>query len=264
MTGGQRTAFLVPHPPILVPEVARGRNAEIQTTARSMQALAAQLDEAQPDALVLMSPHAPMIGRKIAVITGHRYQGSLAQFGAGEARLDAACDGDLAAAIVDAAGEDALLIETGTAAPLDHGALVPLSFLDPGSRHPLVLLSIALNGMATFERVGAAIGRAAEHLGRRIVFVGSGDLSHRLTPDAPAGYVPEAAKFDREIVRILEKGDLDALADLDPELVERAGECGLRSIYTAAGYVGPHPSLHEVLSYEGPFGVGYLVARLGS
>lgn len=259
-----RTAFLTPHPPVLVPEVGRGRDLEIADTAASMGKLSAELASLAPDALVLMSPHAPVIGRKIAVIRSQRYQGSLAQFGAPEVAFDVACDAELGQAIVDAAGEDCLLVETGAAAPLDHGALVPLSFLDREGRFPLVLISIAFNGMATFERLGAAVGTAAEQLGRRIVFVGSGDLSHRLTPDAPAGYAAEAARFDREIVKIVQKGDLDALADLDPDLVETAGECGLRSVYTAAGYVGPRPSVHEVLSYEGPFGVGYLVARLVS
>lgn len=264
MAAEPRTAYLTPHPPILVPEVGRGRDEEISDTADAMRMLASDLAELAPDTLVIMSPHAPVIGRKIAVIRSKEYHGSLGQFGAAEVSARTACDQELAAAIVRAAGEDTLLVETGAAAPLDHGALVPLAFLDPQGRYPLVLLSIALNGMATFERLGAAVGKAADEVGRRIVFVGSGDLSHRLTPEAQAGYSADGAKFDREIVSILKKGDLDALADLDPELIEGAAECGLRSIYTAAGYVGGKPGVHQVLSYEGPFGVGYLVAKLVS
>ena len=264
MSDEDRVAFLTPHPPVLVPEVGRGREEDIGATSKAMATLADALTEYRPDAVVLMSPHAPVIGRKIAVVMAKEYQGSLKQFGAPDVTIAASCDRDLATAIVDFAGEDALLVQTGNIAPLDHGALVPLSFLDPEGRFPLVLMSIALSGMATFERLGAAVGRAADSLGRRIVFVGSGDLSHRLTPDAPAGFVPDAARFDREIVSIITKGDLDRLADLDPELIDRAGECGLRSVWTAAGFVGPEPAVHEVLSYEGPFGVGYMVAKLSA
>lgn len=260
----RRRAYLTPHPPILVPEVGRGRDTEIASSASAMADLADDLMRDPPETLVLMSPHAPIIGRNVAVITAGRYRGSLAQFGAPEVECSPACDEELAKAISDHAGDEALLVETGGVAPLDHGALVPLSFLDREGRFALVLMSIALSGMAAFERLGAAIGKAADATGRRIVFVGSGDLSHRLTPGAPAGYEPDASRFDDQIVSILRKGDLERLADLDPELVELAGECGLRSIYTAAGFVGPEPSVHEVLSYEGPFGVGYMTARLGS
>jgi MEMO1 family protein len=264
MTQARRIAFVTPHPPILVPEVGRGREAEISATAGAMTKLAEEVRADPPDAFVLMSPHAPTIGRQVAVLAGESYRGSLYQFGASEVALAPLCDHPLAEAIDREAGTDTLLVETSRVAPLDHGAIVPLSFLDPKSEIPLVLLSIAMSGMATFERIGAAIGRAVgPPLDRRIVFVASGDLSHRLTPDAPAGYVADAKNFDSEIAGILKAGNLDKLADLDPELVDRAAECGLRSIYAAAGYMGrPDPSRHEVLSYEGPFGVGYLVGRL--
>jgi hypothetical protein len=42
----------------------------------------------------------------------------------------------------------------------------------------------------------------------------------------------------------------------------RAGECGYRSILVALGSVGNELPDHQVLSYEGPFGVGYMVAVL--
>lgn len=267
MPDSRRIALLTPHPPILVPEVGRGRDVDIRETADAMRVLADGLSSDPPQTLVIMSPHAPFLGAsKVGVIMGARYEGSLAQFGAPKVAFGTSCDRELALAIADEAGADVLAVDAGasTSAPLDHGAMVPLSFLDREGRFPVVLINISLGGMATFERIGAAIGAGADRVGREIVFIASGDLSHRLAPDAPAGYAPDAKLFDKEIVSIVRSGDLDRLADLDPELVERAGECGLRSVYAAAGFVGPSPNAHEVLSYEGPFGVGYLVGRLAS
>jgi MEMO1 family protein len=258
----RRLAFITPHPPILVPEVGRGRELEISATGDAMKRLADEIAADPPDSLVLISPHAPMIGRQVAVLLGESYAGSLKDFGAPEVMLAPTCDRELALAIVDESRGDSLPIERGAVLPLDHGAVVPLSFLDREYSIPLVLMSLASSGMATFERLGASIGRAAERLGRRIILVASGDMSHRLTPEGPYAYAPEGKLFDREIVGIVRSGNLDKLADLDPELVEKASECGLRSIYAAAGYVGSDPGEHEVLSYEGPFGVGYLVGRL--
>ncbi|MEK7847448.1 MAG: AmmeMemoRadiSam system protein A, partial [Chloroflexota bacterium] len=90
--------------------------------------------------------------------------------------------------------------------------------------------------------------------------IASGDLSHRLLPSAPAGYDPQGAVFDRKLVELVAARDAQGVLDLDPELIERAGECGLRSITMLLGAVEGLPAKPEGLSYEGPFGVGYLVA----
>lgn len=90
----------------------------------------------------------------------------------------------------------------------------------------------------------------------------SGDLSHRLLPGAPAGYDPQGKVFDEEVVRLVGKGDIPGLMSLDPELVERAGECGYRTMIMMLGALDGYRVEAEVLSYEGPFGVGYMVAAL--
>ena len=94
---------------------------------------------------------------------------------------------------------------------------------------------------------------------RRILFVGSGDLSHRLTKDAPAGYNKEGKKFDEKLVSLLEKNDYEQVILMDPFWVDEAGECGLRSVCTVLGLVNQEQFTHRLYSYEGPYGVGYLV-----
>ena len=48
--------------------------------------------------------------------------------------------------------------------------------------------------------------------------------------------------------------------DISEELVESAGECGLRPIFFLMGSMDGMEASSRVLSYEGPFGVGYAVA----
>ena len=86
-----------------------------------------------------------------------------------------------------------------------------------------------------------------------------GDLSHRLI-HAPAGYEPLGTEFDRKLVDVVSRLDAQAVLDLDPNLIERAGECGLRSITILLGALQGLAVKPQVLSYEGPFGVGYMVA----
>ncbi len=98
-----------------------------------------------------------------------------------------------------------------------------------------------------------------------MLFVASGDLSHRLTRTAPAGYDPRGKDFDETVVELMRIGDFAALTALDRDLVHGAGECGLRSLVALGGFLGDEATSDpEVYSYEGPFGVGYLVARFGA
>ena len=145
----------------------------------------------------------------------------------------------------------------------DHATLVPLSLLRVSEGTRVVVLSLSYLSNESHRRLGEIVADCADELERKVVFVASGDLSHRLTVDAPAGYSARGAVLDAEIVEAVRRGALGSLRYLDPALVEAGGECGLRSIITLGGYCGEDPVPTRVLSYEGPWGVGYLAALVG-
>lgn len=145
----------------------------------------------------------------------------------------------------------------------DWGFNVPLHFL-----HPNYQLLIT-NYLTTFESPKQHFAWGKKIINqipesRRIGWIASGDMSHRLKEDGPYGLHPSGPKFDRKFIELLKKKDVSGILNLDSNLIEEAGECGLRSFCMLLGAleeteVNWKP---EVLSYEGPFGVGYLVARL--
>jgi len=260
---------VAPHPPIAVPEVGRGRDREIKDIQEAMLELGRRLKDKSPEVLVFITPHGPVFSDAVGVYTFKRLQGDLGQFGAPSVSFDAE-NHRLAAAIVEAAGKigvsvagiDAdIMNRVGMEARLDHGVMVPLYFLQKaGVDLPMVVISIGMLPYHEIYRVGLAIQQASGEIGAPVAVVASGDLSHRLTPDAPAGYDPAGAEFDREVVRLVEEGDARGLVTLDPGLVEKAGECGLRPVIMALGAVDGLELDPQVLSYQGPFGVGYMVA----
>jgi len=97
----------------------------------------------------------------------------------------------------------------------------------------------------------------------RFGLIASGDLSHCLKAEGPYGFNPQGPKFDKELVEALKKKDVKKILKLD-DMYPEAGECGLRSICFVLGILQEAEIdwQAEVLSYEGPFGVGYLVANL--
>ena len=63
-------------------------------------------------------------------------------------------------------------------------------------------------------------------------------------------------------MKYLENYQVEKILTMDPDLVQAAGECGLRSIAVLLGCLDGEAVQTEILSYEGPFGVGYPVALL--
>ena len=140
---------------------------------------------------------------------------------------------------------------------LDHGAMVPLYFVDNNKNYKLVHVTYGMLSPLELMNFGKCINKAVLDTNKKAVFIASGDLSHRLTKDGPYPYTPLGAEFDKELISTLEKGDLKSLFTLDKHLICEAGECGLRSLYILAGAINDNTISSKLLSYEGPFGVGY-------
>lgn len=264
-------AFM-PHPPIMVPEVGRGELAKIAATVSAAQELVAKLAARQPEVVVIISPHGPVFRDAVGMWATSELGGSLAQFGAREVKFSYRLDLELSRAVVDAsrqAGVPVVWLDEkasqryGLTPELDHGMMVPLYYLwQAGIKAPLVALGMALMDRQKLYTFGMALSRAVKASRRRVLLVASGDLSHRLLPGAPAGYNPQGEVFDRRVKELLAALDVEGLLALPEDLAEQAGECGLRSFIMALGAVDGYKITGEVLSYEGPFGVGYLVARI--
>ncbi len=254
----------------MVPAVGKKQSDIVIKTRQAMLDLGRRLKESGAESMVMISPHGPVFRDGIAVNMARTLRGSLKSFGAPEVSLELENDLDLASIIRRCARDDGITTvglterEAGqyrVDLELDHGLTVPLYFLaEAGVRLPAAVVYMALLPNDRLYRFGAAVQRAVGESGKKVAVIASGDLSHRLTRGAPAGYDPLGEKFDREMVRLLKAADAAGVMNLDPDLVERAGECGLRPVIIMLGTLDGRDVDSEVLSYEGPFGVGYLVA----
>lgn len=261
---------LVPHPPIIIPEIGKESLGEVEATISAMKQLAAQVAGAEPDTLVFISPHSTNFRDSIAVKASPVLKGSLAEFGAPEITLSVMNDLDFVkelAKVADIMQVPMNMVGVGYynaegVDELDHGIMVPLHYLRQAIDVPIASVAISFHGYEDHFELGRAIRKAAQNAGKNIAFIASGDLSHKLKPDAPAGYSPAGQEFDALIKDIFERSCFEELEDIDWSLPEDAGECGLRSIYTLAGVFSGEPVDTQVLSYEGSLGVGYMVAAV--
>jgi len=109
--------------------------------------------------------------------------------------------------------------------------------------------------------LGQAIQKTDATTDKIIGIVASGDLSHRVTKNAPNGFHPQGAAFNQYIVAVLQRGKLKELLNMDRLLAREIGECGLRPTFCLMGILERLSIKIQVLSYEAPFDVGYAVAQ---
>ena len=254
---------IAPHPPIMVPEVGKESIANVVRSIAAMSELTKRLIESGAESVVLISPHAPLEVDSFVAYEGPQVCGDFSHFNAPGTNFTTPIDEELLAAIKDAAASEHYEVTTLPEHDLDHGTAVPLYFLlQNGWRGKVVTLGYSFLSNHDHLRFGSCIRKAVDEVGRRVGFIASGDLSHRLKPLAPAGYNPHAHVFDEQVVDALRSNEPQKIIDIDFDLRRLAGECGFRSMLVAIGASSELPLSCEVLSYEAPFGVGYLVAQI--
>lgn len=262
---------IAPHPPIIIPAIGRGELEKAAKTVAGMQALSRKVKEAEPELIILITPHGPVLREGPAVLTSELLEGSFAQFGFPQIRINVKTDLELLELLQQETEKDALkpVFLGGTSNlshgsdDLDHGAMVPLYYLQQeGLDLPGLHITFGFNSYRELYRFGQSLRRAADRRGLPYVVLASGDLSHRLIPGAPAGYSRRGTEFDQKLVDYLAGAEVEKILNFDQQLVEEAGECGLRSFIIALGMLDGTAFSSDIISYEGPFGVGYLVASL--
>ena len=145
----------------------------------------------------------------------------------------------------------------------DWGFNVPLFFLAKDFKGEIKTYLIELEPPQFYFEEGKKVYKELDKT-KKYALIASGDLSHCLKAEGPYGFHPDGPKFDKDLIEALKKKDIEKILKLD-DLYPEAGECGLRSFCFLLGILEASGLdwQPEILSYEGPFGVGYLVANFG-
>ena len=253
-------AIMVPHPPILLPEVGRGEEKKIAASDRAYRKAAALAAELRPDAIVLSSPHAAMYADYFHISPGKSARGDMGQFRAPQLRFQVRYDEAFTIELERLAEREGFPAGTlgERRAELDHGTMIPLYYVNQYyTDYKLVRIGLSGLPLADHYRLGQMIQQTAERLDRRVLFIGSGDLSHKLLAEGPYGFKEEGPAYDERIMDVMGRAAFDELLDFDETFCDKAAECGHRSFCILAGALDGKVLETERLSHEGTFGVGY-------
>jgi len=255
-------AAIVPHPPMLLPKVGKDNVKKAKVTVAAMKTIEQDLYLSHPDTIVVVSPHGPVMPDAFMINLAANYSAGFKDFGDFETVKTWTADFMLIDRIQRNARKETPLV-LGSEENLDYGAGIPLVLL---TEHlpkvtviPVVTSGLDLKAHYDF---GKLLKDELMASNKRVAVVASADLSHTLTKDAPAGFAKEGAELDKTIQDLLTTKNAAGLIGTDTKLREAAHECGLRPILTLLGTLDGVNYDPKIISYEFPFGVGYLVSNL--
>ena len=253
-------AYMVPHPPMIVPQIGRGSEKQITETVRAYQLVAEDIAALKPETVIISSPHTVLYADYFHISPGEEAKGDFGRFRAPEVSFHEKYDTELVNAICELA--DSRGFPAGTLGErdrsLDHGTMVPLYFTEQKFRN-FRLVRIGLSGLSLADHYtfGQIIQQAVNSTGRKTVFIASGDLSHKLQEYGPYGFAAEGPEYDRRIMDVCSRGAFGELFDFDEAFCDRAAECGHRSFVIMAGALDGMNVEARQLSHEDVTGVGY-------
>lgn len=262
-------AAICPHPPVIIPTI--GSPSDFRKTAetrKAMEKIAEIFAKTQPDTVILISPHGPVEYQEITISISPTLSGNFEQFNDFKSSFIFENDLETAKLFYQGSKLQKISVRLVEQPVLDHGSLVPLYYLTKNYKKVKIIpVAYSYPDKKNNFDFGKIVFDVCDKIkDKNIAVIASGDLSHRLTLDAPAGFDPEGTEFDKQLIQLLDNNDTEAVLNIDKKLIEQAGECGYLSIVILLGVIEQlnkgrvfKKANFKSLSYEGPFGVGYLV-----
>lgn len=255
-------AAITPHPPLLIPSIGKENLKKIEKTKLALERLEEELYLSHPDSILIISPHGHLLPDSFTTNFNPTLESDLREFGDLATNLKLKGEMDLAYKIRSASKEGGFKTIMTSEPKIDHGVAVPLFYL-AAHLPDITVLPVGFSDLdwKTHVDYGYMLKESIMRCSKRVAVIASGDLSHALTTDAPAGFNAAGAEFDAKIQELLSTKNAAGMLQLDPKFVDDAAECGFRSFLILMGILRGVNCTYQSHSYEGPFGVGYLTAN---
>lgn len=255
-------AAIVPHSPLLIPSIGKDKLEALSKTTAALKEIEEALYLSKAETIVMISPHAQAYPDAFSANMAPKYRGSLKEFGDHETTIEAKGDFMVLDHVQRELRGANIPFTLTSEENLDYGITIPLLLLTKQMKDwKLIPLAPSLLDTQAHLDFGRGLKEVLHREETRIAFIASADLSHKLTADSPGGASIEGPAFDATIQTKVKSMDVQGLLALDPQAIEAAGQCGYRPVMTLLGLLGEINVTPQVLSYEAPFGVGYLTVK---
>lgn len=255
---------IVPHSPKIIPTINQEDLDKVQKTINAFKKLSKKFAKAKPESLVIISSHAPILDEAFSLNLAQEYEGNFKSFGDLITKIQFKGDLELNYKIKEKFETDFhdVPLTMITEPTLDYGTFIPLYyFFQEYKNFSIIPISHCSLDYQQHLDFGQKLREELSLTNKRVAVIASAGLSGCSEKEKPKD--PSIAQqFDQEIIKLIKNKKTDQILKLDQELIEKSGQCGLRSILILLGVLNKQNYQPEILSYEAPFESGYLVANL--
>jgi aromatic ring-opening dioxygenase LigB subunit len=256
-----KNTILLPHSPLLIPEIGRANYNFLTKTVAAYSQVAANLKDSQIETLVIISPHGLIQEKTFTLNVAPEMRINLRDFGFIQAKTFLVGDALLADQIKNSL-KDEISLQLISETELDYGSAIPAYLLKKLNGDFKIIVLSPANDLSLEEHFdfGLKLQRVLKNSEKNIAVIASGDLSHRLKRKSPGGYSPKGVKFDNKLIEYLSEPESakENLVKMDAKLIREASECGLKPIMILLGLVNGFNPEPKILAYQTDFGIGYL------
>jgi aromatic ring-opening dioxygenase LigB subunit len=249
---------ILPHNPILVPNIGKTNQSLFTTTLASAQVIATDLKEKAPDIIIVITPSGARRKNGFVCNTAPRFTSDLSAFGDLVTRWEFSGSLVLPARLREAL-EAHELIHLTSNSELDYASAIALSLAEITEATPILPLSISSQSLADHYSFGQQLQHSLLKDEKKIAILASADFSHRLSKNAPAGYLAKAKKIDKKIIDLLLADKTKDFLALSSETLKEAAIEDMGTIALLLGIIKGFNWPPRLLSYESPLGVGHAV-----
>ena len=87
-------AFIVPHPPLVIPEVGKSDQSKVKDTINAYHEVAKRIASLKPDTIILSTPHSTLYSDYFHISPGSGAEGDFSSFGAPSVQMEVKYDED--------------------------------------------------------------------------------------------------------------------------------------------------------------------------
>ena len=250
--------YMVPHPPLIIPEIGKGGENQIKKTTESYETVAKEISEIKPDTIIISSPHTIMYGDYFHITNANKVSGDFSNFNASNISFEEEQDIELIEEIENVSKKYNFPTGRTKDIELDHGTMIPLYFIRKYYKEGKIIV-LGPSGLPLIDNymMGIIIKEAVNNLNKKVVYIASGDLSHKLQPHGPYGFSEEGVEYDKKIMEVCSNANFNELLNFEESFLDKAAECGHRSFTIMAGTLDGLNVKAKYLSHEDITGVGY-------
>jgi len=255
-------AGIAPHSPLLLPHLGKEKTLDLQQTTEALFELEKALYLSYPDIIVLISDHNRLYKEIFTVLGNENFVTSLEKLGDIKTKEEFKGSPVFAGSVATALRKDGYKIHNNSQEKLDYGSSIPLLFLSKHLKNiPIVPIGPAEKDSKELFEVGVSLRELFLEQKKRIAILALGNGSHCLSEGSPAGYHADGKVFDDTLKTHLENRNSMGVLQMGDALVKNAKQSLYNPTCMLLGILKNTQTNFQNLSYEHPFGIGYLVGN---